>query len=39
MGRRWCAWRRLGERERRWWGLGLGVAYGRRGEQEVLRGS
>ena len=34
MGRRWCAWWRLGERERRWRGLGVGVGYGRRGERE-----
>ena len=39
MGRRWCAWRRLGERERRWWGLGVGVPYRRRGEREALQGS
>ena len=39
MGRRWCAWRRLGQRERWWWGLGVGVAYGRRGEREVRWGS
>ena len=37
VGRRWRAWRRRGERER-WW-RGLGVAYGRRGEREALRGS
>ena len=29
----------LGERERWWRGLGVGVAYGRRGEREALRGS
>ena len=32
MGRRWRAWRRRGERERWWRGLGVGVLYGRRGE-------
>ena len=35
MGRRWCAWRRLGERERQWRGLGVGVAYGRSGERKA----
>ena len=39
MGRRWGAWRRLGERKRWWWGLGVGVAYGRRGEREAQWGS
>ena len=39
MGRRWRAWRRLGERERWWWWLGVGVTYGRRGEGEARRGS
>ena len=38
MRRRWCAWRRLGERERRWRGLGVGVGYGRRGEWEARWG-
>ena len=31
---RWRAWWRLGERERRWRGLGVEDAYGRRGERE-----
>ena len=35
VGRRWRAWRRLGERERWWLGLGVGVLYGRREEGEV----
>ena len=35
VGRRWHAWRRRGERERWWRGLGVGVLYGRRGEGEV----
>ena len=39
VGRRWRAWRRSGERERLCRGLGVGVAYGRRGEREALRGS
>ena len=33
--RRWCAWRRRGERERWWRGLGVGVVYGSRREGEV----
>ena len=37
--RRWRAWRRLGERERRWRGLGVGDGYGRRGKQEAQWGS
>ena len=38
MGRWWCAWWRLGERE--WWWRGLGVVdgYGRRGERGAWRG-
>ena len=32
--RRWRAWRRLGEGERRWPGLGVEDGYGRRGEGE-----
>ena len=39
LGRRWRAWRRRGERKRWWRWLRVGVAYGRRGEQEALRGS
>ena len=39
MGRRWCAWRRLGERDQRWRGLRVGVAYGWRGEGEARCGS
>ena len=35
MGRRWRAWRRPGERERRWRGLGVEEAYGRRGERDA----
>ena len=35
VGRRWRAWRRRGERERWWRGLGVGVVHGRRGEGEV----
>ena len=35
MGRRWRAWRCLGERERWWRALGVGDAYGRRGEPEA----
>ena len=38
MGRRWHAWRCRGERERWWRGLGVGVAYGQRGEREVRWG-
>ena len=38
LGRRWRAWRRRGERERWWRGLGHGVLYGRRGEGEVDMG-
>ena len=38
VGRRWRAWRRRGERERWWRGLGVGVVYGRRGEGEVDMG-
>ena len=38
VGRRWRAWRPRGERERWWWGLGVGVVYGRRGEGEVDMG-
>ena len=34
----WRAWRRLGERERRWRGLGVEDGYGRRGEQEARWG-
>ena len=30
----WREWRCLGERERRWRGLGVEDAYGRRGERE-----
>ena len=30
----WRGWRRLGERERRWRGLGVEDGYGRRGERE-----
>ena len=37
--RRWRALRRLGERERRWRGLGVEDGYGRRGEREARRGS
>ena len=37
--RRWRAWRRLGERERRWRELGVEVAYGRGGEREARWGS
>ena len=38
--RRWQAWRRLGERERRWRGLGVEDkdVYARRGEQEARWG-
>ena len=36
--RRWRAWRRLGERERRWRGLGVEDGYGRRGEREARWG-
>ena len=36
--RRWRAWRRLGERERRWQGLGVEDRYGRRGEREAWSG-
>ena len=39
MGRRWRAWQRLRERERRWRGLGVDDAYGRQGEQEARWGS
>ena len=35
MGRQWRAWRRLGKREWRGWGLGMEDAYGRRGEREA----
>ena len=38
VGRRWRAWRRRGERERWWRGLGVRVLYGRRGEGEVDMG-
>ena len=38
MGRRWGAWRRRGERERWWRGLGVGVLYGLWGEGEVDMG-
>ena len=38
VGRRWRAWRRRGERERWWRGLGVGVLYGQRGEGEVDMG-
>ena len=38
VGRHWRAWRRRGERERWWQGLGLGVVYGRRGKGEVDMG-
>ena len=31
--RRWRAWRRLGERERQWRGLGVDDGYGRQGER------
>ena len=37
--RQWWAWRRLGERERRWRGLGVEDGYRRRGEREALWGS
>ena len=30
----WWGWRYLGERERRWRGLGVEDGYGRRGERE-----
>ena len=33
--RRWRAWQCLGERERRWRGLGVEDGYGRRGEPEA----
>ena len=33
VGRRWRAWLRRGERERWWRGLGVGVLYGRWGEE------
>ena len=33
MGRRWRAWRRPGEQERRWQGLEVEDGYGRRGER------
>ena len=36
--RRWRAWRRLGERERWWRGLGVEDGYGRRGEREARLG-
>ena len=36
--RRWRAWWRLGERERRWPGLGVEDGYGRRGEREARSG-
>ena len=39
MGRRWRAWRRPGERERRWRGLGVKDVYARRGGREALWGS
>ena len=39
MGRQWRATRRLGERERWWRGLSVGVAYGQRGEREARWGS
>ena len=39
MVRRWRVWRRLGEQERWWWRLGVGVAHGRRGQREARRGS
>ena len=35
MGQWWRAWRRPGERERRWQGLGVQDAYRRRGEREA----
>ena len=38
VGRRWRVWRRRGELERRWWGLGVEVLYGRRPEAEVDMG-
>ena len=38
-GRRWWAWRRLGEQERRWRRLGVEDAYKRRGEREARWGS
>ena len=38
VGRRWRAWRRRGERERWWRGLGVGVVYDRTGEGEVDMG-
>ena len=37
--RRWRAWRRLGELERRWRGLGVEDGYGRQGERVALWGS
>ena len=36
--RQWRAWRRLGERERRWRGLGVEDGYGQRGEREARWG-
>ena len=35
MGRRWRAWRRPGEQERRLRGLGVEDAYRQRGEREA----
>ena len=37
--RRWPAWRRQGERERQWRGLGVEDGYGRQGEREARWGS
>ena len=36
--RRWRAWRRLGEGEPRWRGLGVEDGYGQRGEREARWG-
>ena len=41
LGQQWRAWRRPGERERQWQGLGVEDAYRRRGEGDTrccLRG-
>ena len=38
VGRRWRAWRRRGERERWWRGLGVGVFFGQRVEGEMDMG-
>ena len=34
----WRAWRRLGEQERQWWGLGVEDGYGRWGKREARWG-